>query len=100
MAVIGVRNGAASFALPGVDTFADGYSGNDQRRAGIGPPPAQGTVQDQADQQNGGKVRAEQGLLGIGDGGPGTELTPGTSLSPRQHRHDRQTQRSDNDARR
>jgi len=57
--------GKASAALVDsvfLDAFADGDPGDDQCRAGVGPPPAQHSVQQQAAKQDAGKIGAEVGL--------------------------------------
>jgi hypothetical protein len=66
------RWGAAVLAAPGFEALADGDGGDDEADGRIGPGPAERGVEDQADEKNGGKVGAQQGLGGVGhDGGRG-----------------------------
>jgi hypothetical protein len=57
----------ALFAAPGFDALANGDERDDECGGGVCPEPAEPGVEDQADQQDGGQVGAEQGLGGVGD---------------------------------
>lgn len=63
--------GAAVVAAPGLAAFLDRDDGDHEGGDGVGPGPAQQGVGEQADQEDGREVGAEQGLLGVGDGGGG-----------------------------
>jgi hypothetical protein len=53
---------------PGLSAFLHGDRGNDECGDRVGAGPAEQAVEQQADQQNAGQVRAQQGLLGVRDG--------------------------------
>src|SRR6185312_7674460 len=52
--------GAAALAAPAVASLAGGDGGDDERGGRVGPPPAEGCVEREPDQQRGGEVGAEQ----------------------------------------
>jgi hypothetical protein len=83
--VIGVEDGeaggcAAVVTAPGFGTFLEGEGCDEQGDGGVGPGPAECGVQHQADQEHRRQVGTDQGLLGVGDGGGGTELPAGAAL--------------------
>lgn len=57
--------------------FPDGDGGDDEGGDRVGPGPAEGGVEDQPEQEDGGEAGAQQGLLGIRDGADGAEVRGG-----------------------
>jgi len=53
-------------------------------------PEAEQGVGEQADQEDAGQARAQQGLLGVGDRGGGAEFAARAALGHDQERHDGQ----------
>ena len=54
--------GAAALAAPALAPFAGGDGGDDERGDRVGPPPAEGGVERESDEQGGGEVGAEHVL--------------------------------------
>ena len=57
-----LAGGAAAFAAPALAPFPDRDCGDDERRRRIEPPEAEQCVTEQADENGGGEVGAEQVL--------------------------------------
>ncbi len=99
---LGVSRGALSVAVAGVATpglaaFAGGDDRDDQRHDGVGPAPAEPRVGNQSDEQDGGQVRAQQGLDRVGDHGAAAQFAPRAALGPAEHRHHEQGHRGQGD---
>lgn len=63
------RGCATALPLPGSAAFLDGDGRDDESGGRVGPGPAEGGVQDEADQKYGRKVGAQQGLFaGVPEG--------------------------------
>src|SRR4051812_44544272 len=55
----------ASLSLQAFYAFTSNDRNHDKRRGGVGPPPAQGSIQQQSGKQDCRKIGAEFGLFGI-----------------------------------
>ena len=79
---------AAGFAAQGVAALSHRDGGDGQGGDRVGPGPAEQAVEGQAGEQDGGQVRAEQGLAGVGDRGAGAQFAAGPALGVGQGGHD------------
>src|SRR3954451_5171491 len=93
-----VLRSAAGVAAPVRASLAHRDSGDDERGDGIEPPPAEEGIGEQADEEHGREVGAEQRLGAVGDDRPRPELAAGASLPPREHGHDDERQGGERDA--
>ena len=96
--VLEANRRTAGLAVQRATAFADGDGGQAERDHGIGPPPAERGVEDQADEHRGREVGAQQRLPRVGDRAGRAELAPRLPLRPRQERHDHDADRHQDDA--
>ena len=80
----------ARFAAQGLDAFAQDDGDHDEGGDGIGPPPAEGGIEDEAAEQDGGEPGAEVGLAGVGDEGGAVEPGSDAALGAGEEWHDDQ----------
>jgi rhodanese-related sulfurtransferase len=90
---------AADLAAPCFAPFSHREGGDDECGDRVGPPPAEGRVGEQADEQDRGQVAAQQRLAAVGNHGSARHAVSEAPLRDREYRHDNQGERSEDDAR-
>ena len=70
-----VVGGATALPAPALASFAGGDGSDDERGGRVGPPPAEGGVGCEPDEQRGGEVGAEHVLAALAVPGAGAELS-------------------------
>ena len=83
-------DGAAVLAAPGLPAFPDRDRGDGQGGSRVQPPPPQQAVGEQAGQNRGCEVCAEQVLRPFAGGGAGPQASPEPLLGHAQRRHQEQ----------
>src|SRR5579872_572562 len=78
---------AATVTAETLHPFADNQWHHDHSGHGISPPPAQQRIQQQAGEEDSGKIGAKVGLAGIGVHGAAVKLAGDLALGPGQQRH-------------
>src|SRR4029453_16481786 len=74
------RSSAARVPAPRVHALSDRDRGDAESGDGVSPRPSPQAVEYQAGQQDRGEIRAQERLLGIGNGGQRPKLAAGTAL--------------------
>jgi len=87
-----------TFFPEALESFVGDDGDHDEGRHRIGPPPSQRRVEEQPAQEEGGKVRAEHGLLGIGGQSATAQLGGHAALGAGEQGHDDKRQDSNHDA--
>ncbi len=82
-----VVGGAAALAAPALASFAGGDCGDDEAGGRVGPPPAEGCVERESDEQRRGEVGAEQVLSALAASGVRVESASDAGFGVGEERH-------------